>query len=295
MTTDAAPEPELDASPSKLDAETQAALEWPALLAAIGSLCTSASGKARALALHPAADIDAARARNQVVSEMLELDRLGIAPPARSFPDVSEPLERAARGGIASAAELWHVRELLELAAKLRVFARGQRESHPALSQTVDSPPELSGLEEDLAHSLEPDGNFHGYIITIATNLWRDRNRVAQRAGAAAEGSMASLDASTTSGGGETITLVDVIPDPRTLSIDDQILLEMDLDQGLDRLSPHLRDVLVSRFVTGESAAEIGQRYGRTEQTITGWIREAVREMKAYLTESHTLGTRAEN
>jgi len=144
-------------------------------------------------------------------------------------------------------------------------------------------------------HSLEPDGNFHGYIITIATNLWRDRNRVAQRAGAAAEGSMASLDASTTSGGGETITLVDVVPDPRTLSIDDQILLEMDLDQGLDRLSPHLRDVLLSRFVSGESAAEIGQRYGRAEQTITGWIREAVREMKAYLTESQSLGTRAEN
>ena len=144
-------------------------------------------------------------------------------------------------------------------------------------------------------HSLEPDGNFHGYIITIATNLWRDRNRVAQRAGAAAEGSMASLDASTANDGGETITLVDVVPDPRTLSIDDQILLEMDLDQGLARLSPHLRDVLVSRFVTGESAAEIGQRYSRTEQTVTGWIREAVREMKAYLTESHILGTRAEN
>jgi len=142
--------------------------------------------------------------------------------------------------------------------------------------------------------SLEPDGNFHGYIITIATNLWRDRNRVAQRAGAAV-GSMASLDASTTNAGGETITLVDVVPDPRTLSIDDQILLEMDLDQGLARLSPHLRDVLVSRFVTGESAAEIGQRYSRTEQTVTGWIREAVREMKAYLTESHILGTRAEN
>jgi len=144
-------------------------------------------------------------------------------------------------------------------------------------------------------HSLEPDGNFHGYIITIATNLWRDRNRVAQRAGAAGEGSMASLDASTTNDGGETITLVDVVPDPRSVSIDDQILLEMDLDQGLARLRPHLRDVLVSRFVTGESAAEIGQRYSRTEQTVTGWIREAVSEMKAYLTELHSLGTRAEN
>jgi RNA polymerase sigma factor (sigma-70 family) len=145
-------------------------------------------------------------------------------------------------------------------------------------------------------HSLEPDGNFPGYIITIATNLWRDRNRVAQRAGAAAERSMSSLDAAIVSeGGGEPLTLVDVIADPRSLSSDDQILLEMDLDKALDRLSLHLRDSLVSRFVGGESAAEIGARYGRTEQTITGWIREAVREMKIYLAESQSLGPRAEN
>jgi RNA polymerase sigma-70 factor (ECF subfamily) len=146
-------------------------------------------------------------------------------------------------------------------------------------------------------HSLEPDGNFHGYIITIATNLWRDRNRVAQRAGAAAEGSLASLDAAIAyeGSGSERLTLVDVIADPRSLSNDDQILLEMDLDRALSRLSPHLRDALVSRFVSGESAAEIGQRYNRTEQTVTGWIREAVREMKVHLAESDTLGVRAEN
>jgi RNA polymerase sigma-70 factor (ECF subfamily) len=148
-------------------------------------------------------------------------------------------------------------------------------------------------------HSLEPDGNFHGYIITIATNLWRDRNRVAQRAGAAADSSLASLDAAIvyegSGGGGERLTLVDVIADPRSLSNDDQMLLEMDMDQALERLSPHLRDSLVSRFITGESAAEIGKRYNRTEQTVTGWIREAIREMKVYLAESDRLGARGEN
>lgn len=142
----------------QLDAETRAALEWPALLAALGSLCTSASGRARALRLAPAADLEQARARNQIVAEMLDLDRLGLAPPARAFPDVSEALERAARGGVASAAELWQVRELLELASKLRVFARGQQGGHPALAQAIDSPPELAGLEDDLAHAIDPDG-----------------------------------------------------------------------------------------------------------------------------------------
>ncbi len=159
MSDTAALETDPRASPSELDTETRAALEWPALLTALGGFCTSSSGKARALALHPAASIDAAHARNQVVGEMLDLDRLGKAPTARAFPDVHEALERAARGGVASAAELWQVKELLEVAAKLRVFAKAQRESHPALSQAVDSPPELAGLEEDLTHSLDPDGS----------------------------------------------------------------------------------------------------------------------------------------
>src|SRR6266849_3415488 len=42
---------------------------------------------------------------------------------------------------------------------------------------------------------LEPEGNFHAYIITVATNLWRDRNRTDRRAGAMADNRLASLDA----------------------------------------------------------------------------------------------------
>ncbi len=123
----------------------------------------------------PAADLAAARARNQIVSEMLDLDRLGLAPPARAFPDVTGAVELAARGGVASAAELWQVRELLEVCAKLRVFARGQRESHPALSQAIDSPAELEGLEEDLVHALEADGTV---ADRASPELARARKRV---------------------------------------------------------------------------------------------------------------------
>jgi RNA polymerase sigma-70 factor (ECF subfamily) len=131
--------------------------------------------------------------------------------------------------------------------------------------------------------SIEPGGNFQAYIIAIATNLWRDKNRSAVRAGPVAENRMASLDAPVTADEGESIPLINVVADPHTLSADDQILLEMDLDNALSRLEPRLRDVLISRFITGESAAEIGQRYGRTEQSITGWIREATMQMKIYL------------
>jgi RNA polymerase sigma-70 factor (ECF subfamily) len=131
--------------------------------------------------------------------------------------------------------------------------------------------------------SIEPGGNFQAYIIAIATNLWRDKNRSAVRAGPVADNRMASLDAPVAADEGESLPLINVVADPRTLSSDDQILLEMDLDNALSRLEPRFRDVLISRFITGESAAEIGQRYGRTEQSITGWIREATLQMKIYL------------
>ena len=141
--------------------------------------------------------------------------------------------------------------------------------------------------------TLQPDGNFPAYIITVATNLWRDRNRTARRAGAMADSRLESLDAPDPDHG-QPMALVDMVPDASTLSMDDQVLLKMDIDQALHRLSPELRDVLVSRYVAGESAAEIGRRYDRTEQTISSWIREAVREMKVYLGESRNFEARAE-
>ena len=92
-----------------------------------------------------------------------------------------------------------------------------------------------------------------------------------------------SLDAEDPSDDGETLALVDRIPDLKALSPEDQTLLAMDIDEALEHLTPQLREVLVARFITGESCAEIGQRYGRTEQSISGWVRQALREMKLHL------------
>ena len=134
--------------------------------------------------------------------------------------------------------------------------------------------------------SLKPDGHFKAYVVTIATNLWRDMNRAEMRAGPTADRRMASLESSAEALDGESMSLIDILADPHTLSPDDQLLLAMDLDKALARLEPRLRDVLISRFIGGESAAEIGRRYGRTEQAITGWIREAIRQMKMVLGEA---------
>jgi RNA polymerase sigma factor (sigma-70 family) len=140
--------------------------------------------------------------------------------------------------------------------------------------------------------SLQPDGNFHAYITTIATNLWRDRNRSVRRAGAMSDDRIESLDA-TDREDGQVLALMDIVTDPDTLPPDEQLILKLDVDNALERLSPQLRDALVSRFVIGESAAEIGRRYDRTEQTISSWIREAVREMRVHLGESRGADARA--
>jgi RNA polymerase sigma-70 factor (ECF subfamily) len=132
-------------------------------------------------------------------------------------------------------------------------------------------------------HSLKPDGNFPAYLTTIATNLWRDSQRHARRAGPMADHRLASLDAALSDADGETFALGDALPDLHATESEEAARLRLDIDEALGRLTPLLRDVLVARFITGESCAEIGRRYGRTEQSVSGWVREAVRQMKLHL------------
>ena len=131
--------------------------------------------------------------------------------------------------------------------------------------------------------ALKPGGNFPAYLTTIATNLWRDWYRSARRAGPMAEHRLESLDMPHPNEDGESVALVDRIADLKSLSPEDQTLLAMDIDAALEQLSPQLREVLVARFITGESCAEIGRRHGRTEQSVSGWVRQAIREVKLHL------------
>ena len=140
--------------------------------------------------------------------------------------------------------------------------------------------------------SLRPDGNFPAYLTAVATNLWRDSNRSARRAGPIAQDRMASLDAELPGDDGGTVVLGDVLPDPNGLQSGEQALLKLDIDHALAELSPLLREVLVARFLIGDSSAEIGRRYGRTEQTISAWVREAIRQMKLQLEEPDRIATR---
>jgi RNA polymerase sigma-70 factor (ECF subfamily) len=143
-------------------------------------------------------------------------------------------------------------------------------------------------------HRLRPGGNFQAYLITIATNLWRDNMRSIYRAGPMADRHLASLNEEHLNDG-ETVVLMDALPDSKAYDRHERTSLAMDIDAALAKLSPLLRDVLVARYVSGESCLEIGKFYGRTEQTISGWIRTATRQLKIHLEDPHEIAVETEH
>lgn len=130
---------------------------------------------------------------------------------------------------------------------------------------------------------LRPGGNFRAYLLTIATNLWRDVQRAELRAGSLAESRLASIDRETDPHEGPRTTLAELLPDLQQLEAAERDRLKRDIDHALQRLSALSRDVLVARFLDDESCATIGRRYGRTEQTASGWVRHALAELKLCL------------
>ena len=133
---------------------------------------------------------------------------------------------------------------------------------------------------------LKPDGNFPAYLATIATNLFRDSYRASRRAGSMADYRLDSLDAAYSNEGIETVLLVETLADAKSLQTQAETSLAIDINRALEQLRPQLRDVVIARFINGESCAEIGLQHGRTEQTVSGWVRQALRQMKTYLEET---------
>jgi RNA polymerase sigma-70 factor, ECF subfamily len=134
--------------------------------------------------------------------------------------------------------------------------------------------------------SLQPGLNFTGYLVTIARNIWCDQHRASRRSGPLSDQRLARLDDVSATHTGDLVRLADAVPDLGSVGREDEAVLRMDIDRALARLSPQARDLITARFLDGESAAEIGRRYGRTEQTITAWLRAAIGEMRQYFDES---------
>jgi RNA polymerase sigma factor (sigma-70 family) len=98
-----------------------------------------------------------------------------------------------------------------------------------------------------------------------------------------AEQNLVSLDHPLWGDDADSVLMADTLPSLNSLDAGARAMLKLDIDQALEHLSVKHRDVLIARFIAGESCAEIGRRYGRTEQSVSGWIREAIKQVRRNL------------
>jgi DNA mismatch repair protein MutS2 len=143
-----------------MDALTLRALEWPHLLDRIAAHAVSEIGAFRLRTTEPAESIDEARALARRAHDAVELDALGDALPLRAFPDVSEAVARAQKGGTLRGTDLAGVARVLAVAHDVRVFATERRERFAHLYGAVSSDPSLDPLATALAKAIEPDGSL---------------------------------------------------------------------------------------------------------------------------------------
>jgi RNA polymerase sigma factor (sigma-70 family) len=216
------------------------------------------------------------------------------APPAGA-PDVSASGE-AGRHDVASWPDAWLLSavrceppDMRALDALVKRYWKWLHRRCQVLTQNSDEASDLA--QETWARvlrarrTLQPDGNFGGYMATIATNICRDVHRTKCRSGLLASHLLLPLDRAIQTSAGDRVLIADVVGDGRAPAHEEAIALRMDMERALERLEPRLRDALLARCVDGESAASIGLRYGRSAQTVTSWVRQASREMRYHLAE----------
>jgi DNA mismatch repair protein MutS2 len=143
-----------------MDALTLRALEWPHLLDRIAAHAVSEIGGVRLRTTEPAESIEEARELARRAHDAVELDALGDALPLRAFPDVSEAVARAQKGGTLRGTDLAGVARVLAVAHDVRVFATERRERFAHLYGAVSSDPSLTPLGTALAKAIEPDGSL---------------------------------------------------------------------------------------------------------------------------------------
>jgi DNA mismatch repair protein MutS2 len=142
----------------ELEAHAQSALEWLTLLARLSERAQSELGKARLLALSPAATLAEARERTARVRAALRLAEHGVALPNLDFPDIEETLGRIGLHAATSGSELIAVARVLGHARALREVVTAHGESAPELVAALSSEPKLDRLHERLLAALESNG-----------------------------------------------------------------------------------------------------------------------------------------
>jgi len=148
-------------------------LQWDELVQAIAGYCYGEVAAARLAARQPAASRVEAQDRMARTAAALEALALGTPIPARGVPALEPIVERAERGGVASAEELRDVSTTLEVARRVRRYASAQREAVPLLWDVLGSPASLDDLLAELQSAIDSAGR----ITDSASSTLRDARR----------------------------------------------------------------------------------------------------------------------
>ena len=141
-----------------MDARALDALEFDVVLERLAAAAATPYGRERALDLRPSADPHEVAARQALTDEAVALLDNAAEPPLERIPDIGTPVDRAAREGVLSPAELADVAAAVEGALR----ARGSLSGHELaprladLTETID--PSLGRLAEEIRRVVEDDG-----------------------------------------------------------------------------------------------------------------------------------------
>jgi DNA mismatch repair protein MutS2 len=177
---------------------SQAALDWPALLAELAARAHSEAGRVACLALALHDDIEEARAHLAAVDELAAILRRGETLPTLNVPDVGEILATAEKGLVLGPEEVRPIADLCAVAERVRTFideaeVRG-RPLTPELAArvaAVDAQPALARL---LRETFDEAGEIRDSASPVLAGLRRERGQLADGARAAIEALMRTTE-----------------------------------------------------------------------------------------------------
>jgi DNA mismatch repair protein MutS2 len=143
----------------RVDANALAALEFPAIAERLAGATSTPPGAELARALTPSSDPTEVVCRQALTAEAIALLEESAEPPLRGVEDVRAAVERAARGGLLSPAELSGVGATITGALAARAALR-EREEAPLLNELAAAiDPGLRELAGTIGSRVEPDGS----------------------------------------------------------------------------------------------------------------------------------------
>lgn len=155
-------------------AHTLDTLEWGALLRLLAKHAASKLGKEAALALMPAASVEEARERHQLLNEAHGLLMQGVSVPFGGLRDVHGEIERARRGAMLDGREFLDVGGTLRAGRLAKAFLLEEQLRAPLLWLLVEPMAVLGSLEKEIDESFMADGKLRDTASQELSRIRRD-------------------------------------------------------------------------------------------------------------------------